>query len=67
LLDRVREAIRLKRYSLRIEQPYIDWIKWFIVFHGKRLGEILRLAREAVFGRFNHFIEQIDPWKFAMS
>jgi integron integrase len=36
LLDRVRETIRFKHYSLRTEQVYLDWIKRFILFHGKR-------------------------------
>lgn len=36
LLARVRARIRLKHYSLRTEQAYCDWIKRFILFHGKR-------------------------------
>ena len=36
LLDRVRDAIRLKHYSLRTEQTYIQWIRRFILFHNKR-------------------------------
>ena len=36
LLDQVRNAIRVKHYSIRTEQAYIDWIKRFILFHGKR-------------------------------
>ena len=36
LLHRVREAIRLRHYSIRTEQAYVDWIKRFIRFHGKR-------------------------------
>jgi integron integrase len=36
LLDRVRSVLRLKHYSLRTEDAYVDWIKRFIVFHGKR-------------------------------
>lgn len=36
LLDRVRHRIRLKHYSLRTEQAYCDWIRRFVVFHGKR-------------------------------
>ncbi len=36
LLERVRLKIRLKHYSLRTEQAYLDWIKRFILFHGKR-------------------------------
>jgi integron integrase len=36
LLERVRLKIRLKHYSLRTEQAYVDWIKRFILFHRKR-------------------------------
>ena len=36
LLDQVREVIRLKHYSIRTEQTYVDWIKRYIFFHGKR-------------------------------
>ena len=36
LLDRVRDRIRVKHYSIRTEQAYVDWIKRFIRFHGKR-------------------------------
>ena len=41
LLDRVRDKIRLRHYSIRTEQAYVDWIKRFIVFHGKRHPETL--------------------------
>lgn len=36
LLDRVREHIHLKRYSIRSEQAYVDWIRRFILDFGKR-------------------------------
>ncbi len=36
LLDLVRDTIRRKHYSIRTEQSYIDWIRRFILFHGKR-------------------------------
>ena len=36
LLDRVREKIRFKHYSIRTEQSYVDWIRRFILFHNKR-------------------------------
>jgi integron integrase len=36
LLDRVRWHLRVKHYSLRTEQAYVDWIRRFILFHGKR-------------------------------
>ena len=36
LLDQVRAAIRVRHYSIRTEQAYVDWIRRFILFHGKR-------------------------------
>jgi len=36
LLDIVRGKIRLKHYSIRTEQAYLDWIKRFILHHGKQ-------------------------------
>lgn len=36
LLDQVRSRIRVKHYSIRAETAYVDWIKRFILFHGKR-------------------------------
>ena len=36
LLDLVRGVLRRKHYSIRSEQSYGDWIKRYILFHGKR-------------------------------
>ena len=36
LLDQVRDQIRLRHYSMRTEKSYVDWIKRFIIFNGKR-------------------------------
>jgi len=36
VLDQVRDAIRVKHYSIRTEEAYVDWIKRFILFHNKR-------------------------------
>jgi len=36
LLDQVRGMIRLKHYSIRTEQAYVDWIKRFVLHFGKR-------------------------------
>jgi integron integrase len=36
LLDQVRATIRVRHYSIRTETAYVDWIKRFILFHGKR-------------------------------
>ncbi|WP_420888698.1 phage integrase N-terminal SAM-like domain-containing protein [Chromobacterium amazonense] len=35
LLEQVRARIRVKHYSLRTEQAYVEWIRRFILFHGK--------------------------------
>lgn len=36
LLEQVRSRLRVKHYSIRTERSYVDWIKRFIWFHGKR-------------------------------
>gem|GEM_PF-1245551 len=36
LLDEVRNVLRLKHYSIRTEQSYVDWIRRFIYFHNKK-------------------------------
>ena len=56
LLDRVRDVLRRKHYSIRTEQAYSHCIRRFILFHGKRhpkemaeaeVGEFLtHLARD---------------------
>jgi len=35
-LDRVRDTIRLKHYSIRTEEAHMAWIKRYILFHHKR-------------------------------
>ena len=36
LLDRMRAEIRVRHYSLRTEESYVDWARRFILFHNKR-------------------------------
>jgi integron integrase len=36
LLDRVRDKIRVKHYSIRTEEAYLHWVKRYVLFHGKR-------------------------------
>jgi hypothetical protein len=43
-LDRVRERLRLLDYSIRTEQAYVDWIKRFILYHGKRHPDAMAKA-----------------------
>jgi len=55
LLDRVREAARLRHYSLRTEDSYVAWIRRYILFHKKRhpadmgLPEVRRFLTHLVF------------------
>jgi transposase len=35
-LEQVGEVMRFKHYSLRTERTYREWIRRFILFHGKR-------------------------------
>lgn len=35
LLDQVRDVLRLKHYSYRTEQSYVNWIRRYILFHNK--------------------------------
>jgi integron integrase len=36
LLDRVREAIRVRHLARNTERAYVHWVKRFILFHGRR-------------------------------
>jgi integron integrase len=49
LLDQVRDAIRVRHYSIRTEQAYVGWTKRFILFHGKRHPEDMGKAEVEAF------------------
>jgi len=49
LLDQVRSAIRVRHYSIRTEAAYTDWVRRFILFHGKRHPSRLGAAEVAAF------------------
>jgi integron integrase len=36
LLQEMRRALRVRRYSMRTEEAYVSWVKRFIRFHGHR-------------------------------
>lgn len=36
LIDQVKNAIRVKHYSIRTEEAYVAWIKDYIYFHNKK-------------------------------
>ena len=41
LLDRVREAVRVRHYSMRTEEAYVGWVRRFVRFHGLRHPQVL--------------------------
>ena len=38
LLDQMREVLRVKHYSLRTEEAYVQWVRRFLKFHRDRAG-----------------------------
>ena len=36
LLDRVRDAIRLRHYAYSTEKTYVYWLKRFVLYHNER-------------------------------
>lgn len=51
-MERVRDAIQLRRYSLRTERAYLHWIRRFIYFHDRRHPE--SLGEQAVVEFLSH-------------
>jgi integron integrase len=56
LLDQVRDAIRARHYSVRTEKSYVDWIRRFIHFSGKRHPAGLGAAEVTAF--LNHLARE---------
>jgi len=53
LLDQFRDNIRIKQYSYRTEQTYIQWVREYILFHNKRH------PREMGVAEINQFITHL--------
>lgn len=49
LLDRMRIHLRTRHYSIRTETAYIDWVRRFILFHGKRHPQDMGAAEVEAF------------------
>jgi len=52
LLDRLREALRVRHRSRRTEEAYAEWVRRFVRFHGKRHPS--ELGPDAVTAFLNH-------------
>jgi integron integrase len=60
LLDQVRDAIRLKHYSLRTEDTYVEWIKRYILFHHKRHPKDMGVAEVEAFLTHLAVVDQVS-------
>ena len=49
LLDRMRAEIRVRHYSIRTEQTYIDWARRYIFFHDNRYPQDMGAAEVQAF------------------
>ncbi len=49
LLDRLRDHLRTRHYSIRTEAAYTDWARRFILFHGKRHPQEMGAAEVEAF------------------
>jgi integron integrase len=49
LLERMRTHLRTRHYSIRTEAAYIDWVRRFILFHGKRHPQDMGAAEVEAF------------------
>jgi integrase-like protein len=68
LLDEVRDVIRREPYSIRTKQAYVDWIKRFIIYHGKRRPREMAVAAASTVNtiRYDHDTEASDQSGFAV-
>ena len=56
LLDRLREAIRVRHYSRRTEKAYVGWVRRFVLLHDKRHPQ--ELGRVEVSAFLSHLATQ---------
>jgi glucan phosphorylase len=61
LRQRVRQAIRIKHYSYRTEQTYIDWIRRFILFNNKKHPKDMGVAEVEAFLAHLAVVSNVAP------
>jgi site-specific recombinase XerD len=57
LLDQLREVLRYKHYSLRTEEAYLYWVKFFVRWHGRN-GQV-RHPRELGAAEVEQFLSML--------
>ncbi|VAW75521.1 Integron integrase IntIPac [hydrothermal vent metagenome] len=60
-LNRLRDIIRTKQYSIRTEKCYVDWVRRFILFHNKRHPETLGETEVGEFLTYLAVKRQVSP------
>ena len=60
-LNRLRDIIRTKQYSIRTEKSYVDWVRRFILFHNKRHPEELGETEVGEFLTYLAVTRQVSP------
>ena len=60
-LNRLRDIIRTKQYSIRTEKSYVDWVRRFILFHNKRHPEELGETEVGEFLTYPAVTRQVSP------
>jgi len=60
-LDRVREVIRARYYSIRTEEAYLYWTRRFILFHGKRHPSEMGESEVAAYLTYLAVEKQVAP------
>lgn len=54
LLDQMRAVLRVRRYALRTERAYCDWVRRYVKFHGMRCRADLQPATAKVEAFLTH-------------
>ncbi len=57
LLDQVRELIRYKHYSLKTEEAYLYWVRFFVRWHGR--AGVMRHPREMGANEVQQFLQML--------
>jgi integron integrase len=58
LLERVRETVRYKHYSIRTERAYVEWVRRFVIFHNRQHPK--ELGADAVRAFLEHLAAELD-------
>ena len=58
LLEQLRDLLRSRHYSLRTEESYLDWVRRYVLFHGKRHPRDLGV--DAMLAFLNHLAVELN-------